>query len=77
MTPVEKIMLKKALKTLNSSLLWNGASTDWAGYANQMKNSIKNSVQLIETILELPENNETPQSQKAEIKVQDLDNLLP
>lgn len=76
MTSAEKIMLKKALKNLNSSLLWNGASNDWPGYANQMKNSIKNSVQLLETILELPENDETTQPQ-SKTTPQDLDNLLP
>jgi hypothetical protein len=76
MTSAEKIMLKKALKILNSSLSWNGGTTDWAGYANQMKSYIKSSVQLIETILELPENDETTQPQ-SKTTPQDLDNLLP
>lgn len=60
MTPAEKIMLKKALVSLENSLRWNGMSSDWNGYANQMKNAIKSSTQLLDTILELPENNEKP-----------------
>ena len=62
MTPAEKIMLKKALGSLQNSLRWNGVSTDWSGYSNQLKNAIKSSNQLIETILELPENNEVPKA---------------
>ena len=76
MTSAEKIILKKALKSLNSSLSWSGGTTDWAGYANQMKSYIKSSVQLIETILALPENDETTQPQ-SKTTPQDLDNLLP
>lgn len=81
MTPAEKIMLRKALTTLENSLRWNGASQDWSGYANQLKNGIKTSNQLIETILELPENNVPvpPPTQTTGNKdfIEKLDDLLP
>lgn len=82
MTPAEKIMLKKAFSTLQNSLRWNGASQDWSGYANQMKNGIKTSSDLIETILELPENNQPQVPPPAATTgdrsfVEKLDDLLP
>jgi hypothetical protein len=82
MTPTEKIILQKVLTGLESGLRWNGASADWTGYANQMKNAIKNSTQFIETLFQLPENKETPApSSNTTVGdksfVEKLDDLLP
>jgi len=73
MTPAEKIILKKALSSLRGGMLWSGGSTDWPGYANQMKGTIKSATQLLDTILELPENNEKPPLPDRNL----IDDLLP
>lgn len=74
MSPAEKIIIKKVIENLNRSLSWSGNTTDWAGYANQMKNSIRDSKGFLEGLLEIPEKSQ--QKQQLDQKSLTVDDLL-
>lgn len=78
MTPTEKVILKKTLDTLKRGIQWNGMSTDWQGYAKQMKNSMTNSIQFIETLFEIPDEEKSSSSSSGSKDFLDkLDEILP
>jgi hypothetical protein len=57
MTETEKVILSKISKSLKNSAIstWTSGDLDqWADYAKEMKNTIKNSTDIIDGLLSFP-----------------------